>query len=390
LQDDPPPDGPTRPAVSHLEGTIMKILRERDCPPDPIRGLTIGVLGYGNQGRAQAWNLRESGCAVVVGARPEGHSADLASAEGFTVVASPYLADMADLVAVLLPDEVHAAAVSELAVRARRGGRIRTLIFAHGYSLCYEPPSLDPAWDVAVVAPSGPGVQVRSRFEEGRGVPAFLAVYRDPSGEADGRARAYAAAIGCARAGLMRITVSQEAEIDLFGEQAVLCGGMNALCRAAFDILVDAGYPPEAAYLECVQQVRLTAELLETFGLDGMRRRISPAALYGDLTRGPRIVDAAARARMREILEEVRSGEFAREWRARREADPGWRDAELSSAHNARFESCGETARTLHGIARPEVKPGRRSGRRRPEGGPRKGGGKETPEKPLTPPGGGV
>jgi ketol-acid reductoisomerase len=350
----------------------MEILHERDCPPDPIRGWTIGVLGYGNQGRAQAWNLRESGCAVVVGARPGGLSAGLASAEGFTVVAPAFLAEMTDLVAVLLPDETHAAVVSELAAEARRAGRIRVLVFAHGYSLCFEPPSLDPAWDVAVVAPSGPGAQVRSWFEEGRGVPAFLAVHRDPSGEADERARAYAAAIGCARAGLMRISVAQEAEIDLFGEQVVLCGGMNALCRAAYDTLVEAGYPPEAAYLECVQQVRLTAELLEKHGLDGMRRRISPAALWGDLTRGPRIVDEGTRARMREILEEIRSGAFAREWRARRQADPNWREAELRSAWDGSFEACGETARALHGFATPRMTSSKRPRKRHPGGDPDK------------------
>jgi ketol-acid reductoisomerase len=339
----------------------MEILREEDCPPDPIRGWTIGVLGYGNQGRAQAWNLRDSGCAVIVGARPGGPSAELASAEGFAVVAPDYLAEMTDLVAVLAPDEVHEALVSGLAAAARRGGRIRALVFAHGYSLRFAPPSLDPAWDVVVVAPSGPGVQVRSWFEEGRGVPAFLAVHRDVSGEADARARAYAAAIGCARAGLMRVTVAQEAEIDLFGEQAVLCGGMNALCRAAFDVLVGAGYPPEAAYLECVQQVRLTAELLERHGLEGMRRRISPAALWGDLTRGPRIIDEGTRGRMREILEEVRSGAFAREWRERCEADPGWREAELRRARDKRFEAAGETARALHGYGPPGARRARRS-----------------------------
>lgn len=339
----------------------MEILREGDCPPDPISGWTIGVLGYGNQGRAQAWNLRESGCAVIVGARPGGPSAELASAEGFAVVTPVFLAGMADLVAVLIPDEAHTAVVSGLAAEMSRGGRTRALVFAHGYSLCFEPPSLDPAWDVAVVAPSGPGVQVRSWFEEGRGVPAFLAVHLDASGEADARARAYAAAIGCSRAGLMRVTVAQEAEIDLFGEQAVLCGGMNALCRAAFDVLVEAGYPSEAAYLECVQQLRLTAELLEKHGLDGMRRRISPAALWGDLTRGPRIVDAGTRARMREILDEVRSGAFAREWRARREADPGWREAELRSARDEGFETAGETARALHGYASPGRKSAKRS-----------------------------
>jgi ketol-acid reductoisomerase len=215
------------------------------------------------------------------------------------------------------------------------------------------------------VAPSGPGVQVRSWFEEGRGVPAFLAVHRDPSGEAEGRARAYATVIGCARAGLMRVTVAQEAEIDLFGEQVVLCGGMNALCRAAFDTLVDAGYPPEAAYLECVQQVRLTAELLEKHGLDGMRRRISPAALFGDLTRGQRIVDKGTRVRMREILEEIRSGTFARQWRAHREADPGWREADLRAARDGRFEACGETARALHGFGEPGMKSGKRPRRSR-------------------------
>jgi len=325
----------------------MEIIRAEDCSPEPIARWTLGVLGYGNQGRAQALNLRDSGHAVLVSARPGGPSAETASADGFQVVAPEHLPGAVDLVAVLTPDETHAELVAGLARDGRASGRLRCLVFAHSFSLRFTPPPFEPEWDVVVVAPAGPGAQLRERFVRGEGLPALLAVERDVSGEAAPRARAYAAGIGCARAGLLPVTVAEEAEIDLFGEQAVLCGGMNALTRAAFETLVAAGYPAEAAYLECVQQLRLTAELLERHGPEGMRRRISPTALWGDLTRGERLIDAGVRARLAEILGEIRSGAFAREWLAWAAADPEWIRHGLETARSAELERCGRVVRGL-------------------------------------------
>jgi ketol-acid reductoisomerase len=328
---------------------MTTILREADCSPDPIARWTLGVLGYGNQGRAQALNLRDSGHAVLVSARPGGPSAERASMDGFQVVAPVNLAECADLVAFLLPDERHAEALAEVASSGGGRSRIRLAVFAHSFSLRFEELDFDPAWDIVVVAPAGPGAQLRDRYVEGGGLPALLAIHRDASGEADARARAYAAGIGCARAGLLCVTPEEEAVIDLFGEQAVLCGGMNALTRAAYDTLVEAGFPPEAAYLECVQQLRLTAELLERHGPEGMRRRISPTALWGDLTRGERLIDAQVRSRLAEILREIRSGAFAREWLQRAAEEPGWAEARLRAARHEAMERAGRIVRGLYG-----------------------------------------
>lgn len=323
----------------------LPLLREADCPLDPLRGKTCAVIGYGNQGQAHALNLRDSGIEVWVGARPEGAGAAAATADRFTVRNWQEAASTADLVALLTPDETQAALLEQLAVSG--GSRLRAVVFAHGFTLRFGTPRLDPAWDVFVVAPAGPGVQVRSRYVEGFGVPAILAVHHDATGGAEGLARAYAAAIGAARAGVFRAEVAQEAEIDLFGEQSVLCGGMNGLLSAAFDTLTEAGYPPEMAYLECVQQLRLTAELVERFGIEGMRRRISPTALYGDLSRGPRLIDASTRATLRAVLAEVRDGRFAREWLATASRRPDWAREDLQAARNDRLEAAGEAVRQL-------------------------------------------
>ena len=337
------------------EGAVLTLT---DCPLDPIAGWTLAVVGYGNQGTAQAQNLRDSGFRVLVGADPERDSARRAQADGFEIRPLGSVLSHADLILLTAPDELHREIVAILlAGSATTGGegasgepvgcRTRAWVFAHGFSLVHDPPPIPEEHDVFVVAPAGPGVQVRSRFVEGGGVPALLAVHRDASGQADERARAYAAAIGAARAGLLRSTVRDEVDIDLFGEQAVLCGGMNALTQAAFDTLVGAGYSPEAAYLECVHQLRLTAELVERFGIEGMRRRISTTALFGDLTRGARIDGPELRAVMAGILDDVRSGRFAREWLETRKRDPNWAVEAPGAARHERLEDAGEAIRGL-------------------------------------------
>jgi ketol-acid reductoisomerase len=332
------------------------LYRQSDCPETPIRGWTLGILGYGNQGRAQAQNLRDSGYQVIVAVDDDRPSAGKARSDGFATVAPDKLPRSAELAAMLAPDEAHRELVERIAARAGSESRLRTLVFAHGFTLRFAPPDFPPGWDVVVVAPAGPGVQLRDRYLAGEGIPALLAVHRDASGGAGSIGRAYASAIGCARAGVLPTTVAEEVEVDLFGEQAVLCGGMNALAETAFDALVEAGYAEEMAYLECVHQLRLTAELVERFGVEGMRRRISTTALFGDLSRGRRIIGPEARREMQRILGEVRDGTFAREWRAARERDPGWVESALGRARNEREERAGEVIRGLFGGGVPRKK----------------------------------
>ena len=284
----------------------------------------VAILGFGNQGEAQALNLRESGIEVVVGAR-SGHAAETRARDlGFPVHPLAGAAAHAAVAAVLLPDEVVPTLWPELSSALQRGAR---LVFAHGYNLLYSRLAL-PASDVVVVAPTGPGRVLRALYQQGQGMPAYLAVHRDASGKAWGTAESYAIAIGCPAARHWRTTVREETEVDLFGEQAVLCGGMNALVTAAFETLSARGYSPEIAYLECVHQLKYLADLLHERGIAGMRRGISGTALFGDLTRGSRAAGADVRARMEGILEDIRSGAFAREWAAE-EASGGRRLAEL-------------------------------------------------------------
>ena len=277
----------------------------------PIRG-PVAVLGFGNQGEAQALNLRDSGCEVVVGARAQGPSAQRAAGFGFEVQAVADAARRAQVVAVLLPDQALPEAWPEIAAACAPGVM---LVFAHGFNLLYSRLALPSGSDVVLVSPTGPGRILRERFVAGEGLPAYLAVAQDASGRAWEEAEGYATALGSARARLWRTTVAEETEVDLFGEQVVLCGGMNALVTAAFDTLVAHGYSAEIAYLECVHQLKYLADLLHERGVAGMRRGISGTALFGDLTRGPRVIGEPARTEMARILEEIRSGAFAREWR---------------------------------------------------------------------------
>jgi ketol-acid reductoisomerase len=273
----------------------------------------VAVLGFGNQGEAQALNLRDSGIEVVVGARPGHPAAERARAHGFRVLRIAEAVRTAPTAVVLLPDEVVPSVWPDLESVFPASA---TIVFAHGFNLLYGNLPLPPASDVVLVSPTGPGHVVRALYERGQGLPAYLAVQRDATGQAWNTAEAYAHAIGCGRARLWRTTVREETEVDLFGEQAVLCGGMNALVTAAFEILVERGYAPEIAYLECVHQLKYLADLLHERGIAGLRRGISGTALFGDLTRGPRVVGEASRAEMARVLEEIRSGVFAREWTA--------------------------------------------------------------------------
>jgi len=279
---------------------------------DALKGQRIGVLGYGSQGRAHALNLRDSGLDVRVGLRPGGATATQARADGFAVAAPAEVVGGSDLVAVLTPDMVQPQLYREaIAPHLRKGG---ALLFAHGLNVHYG--MIDPRADIDVilVAPKGPGALVRREYERGAGVPCLFAVQQDASGHARARVLAYAAGIGGARTQLIETSFREETETDLFGEQAVLCGGATELVVQGFETLVEAGYQPEVAYYECMHELKLIVDLLYEGGLAQMHKYVSETAQYGDLTRGPRVINAETRQRMREVLAEIQDGRFAREW----------------------------------------------------------------------------
>ncbi len=323
----------------------MIVFREADADLARLADRTVAVIGYGNQGRAHALNLRDSGVRVVVGIQPGRPSWRRAEEDGFVPRPIRDAVCEGGVVVMLLPDE-HQAEVYATDVEPALGAGA-ALLFAHGFTLRFgliRPPA---AVDVLLVAPVGPGVELRARYVAGGGIPAYVAVSHDATGSAWPLCLAYAKALGCLRVAAFETTVTAEAEVDLFGEQAVLCGGVSALLVAAFDVLVEAGYDPEMAYLECVHQVALLANLVRTGGIDGMRRNISQTALFGDLTRGPRIVGAASRTAMREVLAEVRDGRFAAEWLA-----PGARErlaALLAESASRAIEQVGAHVRGLVG-----------------------------------------
>jgi ketol-acid reductoisomerase len=277
----------------------------------PLATGTVAVLGFGNQGEAHALNLRDAGETVIVGARPGRAAEARARALGFECVDLVQATSGATVAVILLPDEAVPGAWTTFAPALRPDVRV---VFAHGFNLLYSDLPFPERADVVLVSPTGPGRAVRAARERSESLPAYLAVHRDGSGAAWEFAARYAAALGCSPT--LETTVREETEVDLFGEQAVLCGGMNALVTAAFETLVARGYTPEIAYLECVHQLRYLADLLHERGVAGLRQAISGTALYGDVTRGPRVVGAASREAMAQVLEEVRTGAFAREWKA--------------------------------------------------------------------------
>jgi ketol-acid reductoisomerase len=283
-----------------------------------LQGKTVAVIGYGSQGHAHALNLQESGVEVVVGLRPESRSADEARGHGLEVADIPEAASRGDIVMMLVPDELHRK-VWEAQVRdGIAGGNL--LMFGHGFSIHFgevEPPA---DVDVAMVAPKGPGHLVRRQFSEGRGVPCLLAVHQDATGNAKDLSLAYAKGIGGTRAGVIETTFKDETETDLFGEQAVLCGGVTELVRAGYETLVDAGYDSRLAYFECLHELKLIVDLMYEKGITGMRYSISNTAEYGDLTRGKRVIGEPTREAMKKILADIQSGDFAREWIAENRA----------------------------------------------------------------------
>jgi ketol-acid reductoisomerase len=283
-----------------------------------LDGKTVAIIGFGSQGHAHALNLKDSGVNVVVGLRESSQSAQQARDGGLEVLPVAEAASRGDVVQMLVPDELHRE-VWESEVRdGVAPGNL--LLFGHGFSIHYGEVDPPAEVDVALVAPKGPGHLVRRQFLEGSGVPGLIAIQQDASGNAKALALAYAKGIGCTRGGVIETTFKDETETDLFGEQAVLCGGASALVQAGFETLVEAGYDPQMAYFECLHELKLIVDLMYEKGLAGMRYSISNTAEYGDYTRGTRVIDDNVRAEMKRILDEIQSGDFAREWIAENRA----------------------------------------------------------------------
>lgn len=289
----------------------VKVYALEDIDPQQILSKTVAILGYGAQGRAHALNLRDSGVRIIVGQRP-GPGFDRAVQDGFEPQSIHTAVQAADLVNLLLPDEIHGQVFAEQIAPSLRPGQI--VMACHGFSYHYQLLKLPPDVDYVLVAPKGAGPQVRQQYVAGGGVPCLIAPSNDPRHETFAVGLAYAWALGGARAGIFETTVAAETETDLFGEQVVLCGGVNELVNRAFETLVEAGYPEELAYFECLHELMLTVDLLHRGGLTYMRKMISNTAEYGDLYSGQRIIDDQTKGRMKAVLDKIQSGEFARDW----------------------------------------------------------------------------
>jgi len=291
---------------------MAKMYYDNDADLKVLDGKVVGIIGYGSQGHAQAQNLRDSGVNVIVSDLPGTPNYDLAKEHGFEPITAKELAEKADVIQILAPDELQAKIyASEIAPSMKSG---KTLVFSHGFNIHFGQIVPPADVDVIMIAPKGPGHLVRSVYVEGGGVPNLIAIFQDASGKAKETALAYSKGIGGTRAGVLETTFKEETETDLFGEQAVLCGGCTALVKAGFETLVEAGYQPEIAYFECMHELKLIVDLMYEKGIAGMRDSISNTAEYGDVTRGPEIITEETKETMRDILADIQDGSFAREW----------------------------------------------------------------------------
>jgi len=291
---------------------MAKVYYDKDADLSLLKGKLIAIVGYGSQGHAHAQNLRDSGFDVIVASRPGGTGWKAAEADGFKVMSVADATQAADIITLLAPDNQHAQIYNEsIAPNLSEG---KTLMFAHGFNVHFFQVVPPANVDVSMVAPKCPGHMLRAIYKENAGPPAILAVHQDVSGQAKAVALAYASGLGCARAGVIETTFSEETETDLFGEQTVLCGGVTALIKAGFDTLVEAGYQPEIAYFECLNELKLIVDLIYQGGMKYMRYSVSDVAEFGDYTRGPRIVDENVKEEMRQVLKEIQDGTFALEW----------------------------------------------------------------------------
>lgn len=323
---------------------MAKMYYNQDINEGLLQGKTIAIIGYGSQGHAHAQNLKESGHNVVVGVRP-GKSFDQAKEDGLEVKTVAEAAEQADIIMILLPDERQKQVYDEEIQSALKAGK--SLVFAHGFNVHFGQIKPPADVDVFLVAPKGPGHLVRRTYEAGAGVPALFAVYQDVSGQAKDVALAYAKGIGSARAGVLETSFKEETETDLFGEQAVLCGGLTSLVKAGFETLVEAGYQPELAYFETMHELKLIVDLMYEGGMSGMRYSISDTAEWGDYVSGPRVVDADTKARMKDILTDIQEGKFAEGWIAENENNRPDYNAYKESEAKHQIEVVGEKLRAM-------------------------------------------
>ena len=334
---------------------MERIYTEADVNRAALKSQTIAIIGYGSQGRSHARNLRDSGFTVIVGARAGGGAERKAKADGFRTILPAEAAKEAQLIALLAPDMAHRASYADdIAPNLSAGD---TLLVAHGFSVLYGQIEPRDDIDVILVAPKGPGDLVRREYEIGRGVPALFAVHQDKTGAARDKAMAYTSGIGGTTAGAIETTFREETETDLFGEQAVLCGGASELVNAGYETLVAAGYKPEVAYFECLHELKLIVDLMYEGGLAGMHKFISETAKYGDFVSGPRVINDETKARMKEVLNDIQDGSFAKAWIAENESGKKNYDAMLDADLNLPIEKVGAELRThMAWLAKPEAK----------------------------------
>ena len=330
---------------------MARMYYDPDANLDLLANKTVAIIGYGSQGHAHALNLKDSGINVIVGLYPGSKSTSKATEAGLKVLPVAEAAQVADWIMILLPDEVQKTIyTNEIAPYLQPG---KVLLFAHGFNIHFAQVVPPPDVDVVMVAPKGPGHLVRRTYEQGQGVPCLFAVYQDASGQARERAMAYAKGIGGTRAGILETSFREETETDLFGEQVVLCGGLSALIKSGFETLVEAGYQPELADFECLHEVKLIVDLIVEGGLAKMRDSISNTAEYGDYTRGPRIVTEETKAQMKKVLEEIQSGQFAREFVLENQAGkPGFTAMRRQEAEHP-IEEVGKDLRAMFSWLKP-------------------------------------
>ncbi len=323
---------------------MVKMYYDNDADLDLLKEKTVAVIGYGSQGHAHSQNLRDSGVNVIVAEIP-GPNYDQAKKDKFEVTSAREAAKRGDIITISVPDQLQPYVYNrEVADELEEG---KSLLFAHGFNIHFGQIVPPNEVDVIMCAPKGPGHLVRRVFAEGGGVPALIAVHQDASNNAKANALAYAKGIGATRAGVIETSFLEETETDLFGEQAVLCGGLTALIKASFETLVEAGYQPEMAYFECVHEIKLIVDLIHENGLAGMRYSISDTAEYGDLTRGPRLITEETKKEMKKILNEIQSGEFAREWILENQANRPVFNALRTKDMNSQVEQVGKELRGL-------------------------------------------
>jgi len=324
---------------------MAKIYYDQDADLNILKDKAIAIIGYGIQGRGQSLCLRDSGCRVIVSEIEGTPNYEQAKKDGFTPVSAAEAAKAADIIQILTQDHLQAKVYKEAIKPHLKKGK--ALCFSHGFNIRFKQIKPPKNVDVFMVAPKGPGALVRKMYEEGKGVPSLVAVYQDASGSALKTALAYAKALKATTAGVIETTFEEETETDLFGEQAVLCGGVSELIKAGFDTLIEAGYQPEIAYFEVLHELKLITDLIQEYGISGMRRRVSNTACYGDLTRGPRIITQRTRKEMQKMLKQIKSGKFAREWIKENETGRKNFDSLMKAGEEHLIEKVGKELRQM-------------------------------------------